>query len=75
MGFRGVKNRIWFTKFGKVATVPCHWCERPLRFREATCDHEPPLSEGGRKLDAVIACWDCNQRRNREMQKRKAGKP
>jgi hypothetical protein len=57
---RGIKNHIWFKTFGKLKKVPCHWCQIPLSFNEATLDHEPALCLGGNKRVGVIACKECN---------------
>ncbi len=67
---RRLRNSIWFRKFGTVSSVPCHWCRKPLLFNEATVDHEPPRCCGGTDQTAVLACYECNQKRNREMQER-----
>jgi hypothetical protein len=62
---KGLKNSIWYKNYGKVPEVPCCWCGKMLRFKEATIDHEPPLGKGGSWLQAVISCYDCNQQRNK----------
>lgn len=69
-GSRGLRNHIWFTLHGTAPLVPCFWCGKLLTFNEATTDHEPPLAEGGRRRQAVIACYGCNQARNKEQVKR-----
>ena len=63
---RRLRNRIWFSTFGRSPTAPCHWCGVPMTFSEATLDHEPPLSRGGSWFRAVLACYGCNQKRGRE---------
>lgn len=62
---RRLKNRIWFRIFGSVSKVPCHWCSTPLSFSDTTLDHYPALSEGGTWNNAVLSCYDCNQKRGR----------
>lgn len=71
--YRKLKNAIWFCTFGPVTAVPCHWCRQMLIFDEATVDHEPALSEGGKRGQAVIACYPCNQKRGQETFKRVKG--
>lgn len=72
---RRLRNYLWFQTYGTAETVPCHWCRKLLRFDDTTLDHVPPLAEGGTWLQAVLACYDCNQKRNREQQARaKAGR-
>lgn len=63
---KGLKARIWFETFGRVPTVPCHWCQKPLTFKESTLDHEPPLSDGGTWRCCVLACLWCNRRRDKD---------
>ena len=63
---RGLRNTIWYRTVGPVPLCKCHWCPRMLTFNEATLDHEPALCFGGERGKAVIACWECNQRRSKE---------
>ena len=70
-----LKRRIWLRDHGHAEKVKCHWCPRMLTFAEATCDHEPPLSDGGTWNQAVIACKQCNLQRNRVHQRRKKAAP
>lgn len=59
--------------FAGRRTVPCHWCQRPLRFDKATIEHIDPLGEGGSndKGNLTVACEECQIRRNKEQQKRR----
>lgn len=40
----------------------CHWCKRPIRFRDATTDHLIPKCRGGSNAAAnlVASCRPCN---------------
>lgn len=60
---RGLRRKIWCERFGTASTAPCHWCGCELTFDDATTDHEPALSRGGRWWDGVISCWGCNNSR------------
>lgn len=52
-----------YRAFGAAATRPCYWCERPLKWTEATVDHIVALGLGGQDVpdNLVLACWPCNQ--------------
>lgn len=45
----------------------CCWCERPLRFSEATLEHIVRRSEGGtnKASNLAVACAPCNNFRHR----------
>ncbi len=64
---RRLRNSVWLRHFGNALTAFCHWCRTPLTHDEATVDHEPPRCSGGTDQTAVIACWACNQQRNKNI--------
>lgn len=66
---RKLRNHIWFKQHGTVDRAPCHWCRRKFTFNQMTLDHEPPLSQGGKRECAVLACSPCNAKRNKIMQR------
>lgn len=68
---RKKKLRAWIKTVGCRAICPCHWCDQPLFFDEATFDHEPPIAESGtRSGPGVIACKACNHQRGQETSSR-----
>lgn len=59
---RGVRNRLWFTRFGRARLVPCRRCGRWLTFDQATVDHVWPrwMAGGDEDANLVLACAPCN---------------
>lgn len=46
--------------------IRCQFCAVMLSYETATVDHEPSLALGGRPRQAVLSCYECNQRRGQE---------
>lgn len=64
-----LKQRLWREQ-SHWHRARCCWCPKRLRYKEATIDHEPPLAEGGCWDNAVLACYECNQRRGEATSRR-----
>lgn len=56
---RHVKRRMW------EDCDRCCWCGRQLKFKDATIEHNAPLSKGGTNDDSnlALACAGCNSTR------------
>ena len=68
---RKKRRALWYKRYGTAERAPCHWCGRPITFDESIRDHEPPISEGGSDLKAVISCWNCDFERSVKTSQRK----
>ena len=59
---KSLKRRKW-NEFACDVVTSCHWCQNYLQYHDATLDHEPPLSKGGKWEQVVFACSKCNNER------------
>jgi 5-methylcytosine-specific restriction endonuclease McrA len=59
----GLRNLVWFKKYGTVKKVACYICGKLLTFKESTLEHILARGLGGKNnlenLD--IACENCNR--------------
>lgn len=61
--------KIWRKQWRAAGSVICHWCRQIFSPDECHADHVIPLSRSGRHdlSNLVIACAECNFRKNARM--------